>query len=386
MSEITVRPVPAFGIARRIAMRRFHLFARRVYAGDPLWVPPLIPERMKATSPRTGVFFRRGEAEFFVAYRGRAPVGTICASVDPPTNERRGAADCVFGFFECVEDYEVAEALFGAAARWGRERGLDALFGPFNLDYENSYGVLIDGRDRPPALMCGHTPPYYADFMIRYGFEKARGDNLAFAVDLDPNTGALKRLHRLARMAESRGRFSVRSVNLDRWDEEVDTIHRLLVESLAHLPGSVPWRRDVLEESLLPFRKLADPELVLFAMHGGETVGWFPGVANLNEVFIKVNGLRFPWNYATLLRNIGRQTECLTVKSVLVLPHYWNTGAAILLFSEMARRAYAKGYRWVDLSLTAEDNPQTPIIAERLGAREYKRYRVYRKQIAVTPR
>ena len=50
-------------------------------------------------------------------------------------------------------------------------------------------------------------------------------------------------------------------------------------------------------------------------------------------------------------------------------PEYWDTGVAVLLFDELARRAAAKGYRWADLSLTSADNPRTPILAEHLGAR-----------------
>ena len=65
-------------------------------------------------------------------------------------------------------------------------------------------------------------------------------------------------------------------------------------------------------------------------------------------------------------------------KSVLVLPEYWNTGVVVLLLDEMAKRAAPKGYKWADLSITSEDNPQTPILATRLGATLYKRWRVYR--------
>ncbi|MEI6291894.1 MAG: hypothetical protein WCP19_15845, partial [Chloroflexota bacterium] len=73
---------------------------------------------------------------------------------------------------------------------------------------------------------------------------------------------------------------------------------------------------------------------------------------------------------------------CLTVKSIAVLPEYWDTGAAVLLFAEMAQRALAKGYQWLDLSLTGEDNPDTFDIAHNMGAKIYKRYRFYRKDLA----
>jgi len=74
-------------------------------------------------------------------------------------------------------------------------------------------------------------------------------------------------------------------------------------------------------------------------------------------------------------------TECLTIKSILVLPEYWGSGIIALFADEMRRRAIAKGFRWIDLSLTSEDNPHTPILADRLGAKLYKRYRTYRTDV-----
>jgi len=129
---------------------------------------------------------------------------------------------------------------------------------------------------------------------------------------------------------------------------------------------------------LEPFRNIADPDMILFAEVNGETVGWLPGIPNLNEAFIRANGLRYPWDYARLWWRMRHLPECLTLKSVLVAPEYWKTGVSVLLFDEMAKRARARGFKWVDLSLTSEDNPDTPVLAERMGARLYKRYRVYR--------
>ena len=130
-----------------------------------------------------------------------------------------------------------------------------------------------------------------------------------------------------------------------------------------------------------PFLDIADPELVLFAEVDGETVGWFPGLPNLNEPFQHANGLRYPWDYLRLWWHMRRQPDCLEVKSVLVAPEYWGTGVSVLLFDELAQRAKAKGFKWLDLSLTSEDNPNTPILAKRMGAKLYKRYRVYRLMI-----
>lgn len=373
MTEIQVRPV-----CTRRERRAFLTLPWRIYRDDPLWVPPLLSERAKTIDPERGPFFQHGEAECFVAWQKGRAVGTVCAAEDKELNALLQQRECTFGFFECIDDYAVAEAMLNTVQAWATARELDTVTGPFNLDRENAYGVLIEGRDRPPVLLCGHTPPYYQDLLERFGFGPARGDNLAYAVELH-DTPTLQRLSRLADRVRQRGRVVIREPEMAHWEDEIDRIYDLLLKALAHLPDFVPWRRSDVYDLLAPFVDAADPELILFAEADGQTVGWFPGIANWNEPLHHANGLRYPWDYFRLWWHLRRsRPECLAVKSVLVLPEYWDTGVSVLLFDEMAKRARAKGYKWVDLSLTSEDNPYTPGLATRLGARLYKRYRVYR--------
>ncbi len=185
----------------------------------------------------------------------------------------------------------------------------------------------------------------------------------------------------MAERVRARKNFTIRSADLAHWQEELERIYLLLNRCMRHLPDYRPWPREVVFNNLAPFRKIADPELILFAQAGDQVVGWLPGLPNLNEAFIHANGLRRPWDYPRLLWYLRQKTRCLTLKSVLVLPEYWGSGLAILLFDEMARRARARGYHWIDGSLTSADNPRTPAIADRLGGRLYKRYRVYTQKL-----
>jgi GNAT superfamily N-acetyltransferase len=373
MSRIEILPVET--AAQR---KDFATFPWQIYRNDPLWVPPLLNERIKAIDPDRGVFFQRGVAEFFMALKDGKLAGTICCADDQATNFARGLKDCMIGFFECIQDQEVARALYDHARRWAVKHGLESLYGPFNLDYEDGYGVLIEGRDRPPVILCGHTPAYYQGFFDQYGFLPARGDNLAYEITPAMATAELERLSRLSARLQRHNWITIRSGDLDHWDDEVEKIYILLNKALAHLPDFIPWPRDALQTSLEQFRQIVDPELVLFAEVNGETVGWFPGIPNVNETLIHANGLRYPWDYVRLIPYLRRQPHCLAIKSVLVLPEFWDTGVAVMLFNEMAKRAIPKGYTWFDLSLTSDDNPYTPTLAARAGARLYKRYRVYR--------
>ena len=289
----------------------------------------------------------------------------------------------MYGFVECIEEYDVFKAMFDFAETWARAQDMKSLYGPFNLDREDSRGILIEGRDRPPALLCGHHPPYYQKFFERHGFQKNGEDGIAYAIDLDLNNPRIQRLSRLAdKVRKKHPEFKVRGANLKDKEDELDRIVYLQNEGLKHMPGHVPYTRRDIETMIEPVINLADMDLVLFAEADGKPAGFFPGVPNFNETLIHLNGLRYPWDYLRYLKYRNTKPKCIAIKSVVVPPEYWDTGLALLLFDEMAKRAAARGYTWADLSLTGDDNVDTWPLAHHMGAAIYKRYRFYKKELA----
>ena len=378
MTTIEVLPVHT-----RHERNAFLTFPWKLYRHDPLWVPPLMSERAKTTDPQRGLFFKDGYAELFVAWQNGRAVGTISCAEDTSASQARGYKECTIGFFECVEDYAVAEALFQQAEAWAREHGLPTLVGTYNLDREDARGILVEGCDRPPTSLCGHNPAYYPGFFERYGFEKLGGEAVAWAIDLDLNNPEIQHLMKLAERVRQRKNIRVRGANLKDIDGEIDRIVELQNRGLAHFSDFTPYTRTSIEQMILPMLDIVDPELVLFAEVDGKPVGWFPGVPNMNEVLIHLNGLRYPWDYLRLLKYGRLKPKCIAIKSVAVVPEYWDMGAGVLLFDEMARRAAARGYQWADLSLTGDDNVDTFPLAQRMGAKIYKRYRFYQRKVAV---
>ena len=76
-----------------------------------------------------------------------------------------------------------------------------------------------------------------------------------------------------------------------------------------------------------------------------------------------------------------RPRRCISFKSAVALPEYWNTGVFLLLLDEARVKAQAKGYTWVDMSITSADNPHTTIFADHMGCETYKVWQVYRKDV-----
>lgn len=227
----------------------FLTFPWRIYKNDPLWVPPLIPERAKVIDPKRGAFFKNGYADLFIAWRDGTPVGTIVCSEDTTATKFRGYGECMIGFFECIEDYSVAEVLLKTAKEWARLRGLKSIYGPYDLDVEDSRGLLIEGRDRPPALLCAHTQPYYVEFFERFGLTKWNEDGLAYAIDVDLNSPRIQRLMKLADKIRARKKdILIRGADFKNIDRELDIILDLTNRSLAHLPGFVPYTFESVED------------------------------------------------------------------------------------------------------------------------------------------
>jgi len=373
--DIHIRPAETARDRRAIIT-----FPWRIYRNDPLWVPPLISERLARLDPQRNPFFQTGEAQPFLAYRQGKLVGTIVPAIDHRSNQHRGEKVAVFGFFDVVEDDAVAEALFRKAADWARQKGMEALRGPFHFTPSDEPGLLIEGRDTPPVIWMGHTPPYYVNFFQRFGFVKFGADSLAFRAWAAPYRGDPGRLPpkllRVAEAIEKRGGFTLRRGRLDRWSEEIESAFHIYNGALSTLPRFVPLTWADFERQARALEPLLDPHFVLFAEVNDQPVGFALGLPDINQAIRHANGGRYPWDWLKLWW-YSRRIDCLSFKILAVLPDYRGRGIDVLFYLEMARQMLAHGYRWMDMSLTGEDNLMTTRIVARFGAEVYKRYRVF---------
>lgn len=365
--------------------RAFLLFPWRIYKGDTNWVPPILSERAARLDPRRNPLFQHGEAQPFIAVRAGRVVGTIGVAVDSRANQARNERVAIFGFFECVDDYAVAQALFDRAVGWAGERGMTMLRGPQNFGPNDEPGLLIEGRQTPPALMMGWTPPYYVDFVERYGFRKWM-DSLAYRIYRSDLPGGESddilpaKMVRVAEYARQRYGYTFRHGDLTRWDDEMEIARNIYNCSLAVLPDFVPMEQREWHQQAEKLRPLLDPDFAIFALVGGREVGFGLGLPDINQALWRCNGLRYPWNYLQLWW-YSRRLPGLSFKIMAMLPEYWGRGLDALIYLEMARQALRKGYQWMDMSLTGEDNPMTNRLATNLGAKIDKRYRSYELEV-----
>ena len=156
--------------------------------GRQLLGPPLINDIKASLDPVKNPVLNKIIYEMFLAFKDGKPVGRIYAGIDTNLNKKKNMSMAFFSMFECVNEYETAESLLNAAADWARMNGADFITGPCSVtvtDGDENKGLLVDCFDRPPVLMNSYNPPYYKDFIEKFGFTK---DYDVFAYHLDRNT------------------------------------------------------------------------------------------------------------------------------------------------------------------------------------------------------
>jgi len=370
-------------VATKRDLRAFVRFPWRVYRGDPNWVPPLISEQLNYLSPEKNPFFQRAQAALFLARRGREVVGTIAPFINHHLIAHWGKPIGGFGFFEVLEDYAAAERLLDTACAWLKERGMSLIRGPYNFGTNDRPGVLIGGADCPPVVLAAHTPPYYKEFLERYGMEKY-ADSYAWRAKRSQIGEELQNvpqeIFRVAEVARQASNVTIRKLRMENWDEDVATAAYLFNTTLSRYRDFVPMSEEQFRRLAEGFRPLLDPDLALFAEIEGKAVGFAVAIPDPNRILIHLNGRLFPFGWLKMWW-YARHIDVVTFKLMGVLPEYRRRGIDALLYLDILKAVFNKGYKWLDGSLTGEHNLLVNLLAGRLGAERYKHYRIYQKAL-----
>ncbi|MGC6514677.1 MAG: hypothetical protein ACON4N_09295 [Myxococcota bacterium] len=349
-----------------------------IYDGDPHWVPPLMFDRKNFLHPDKNAYFKHADIQAFMAFRDGQAVGTITAQIDHDYQKREdGKGIGFFGFFEFMDDVEVATALSEAAAAWLRERGMTEMHGPFNFTTNHEFGLLCDGFQDPPVLNP-YNRPYYEQRYQDAGLSKVK-DWFAYWIDRGPVPGRFQKMH--DRIARRHPNISVRHANLKDKKGEIsiayDIYNDAWEENWGHSHISEP-EFAAMAKDLLDF---ADPKLVLFAYVDDEPAAVAVTLPDFNQVVKKCNGSLFPFGWYHLLfgrSNIDRlRVFILGVKRKfqhlpMGIPLYVRTWEAALENPKITG---------ADASLVVEDNYKMRGALEKLGAKVHMTYRIYGRKL-----
>ena len=379
-------PIDVIPVSTRRDLRRFVDLPWRLFDQTrfPAWVPPLRATVHDALDRAKNPFYADADRELFLALRGGKVVGRIAAIENRAHNRFHGDRVGFWGFFECIDDQGVADALFDAADRWLATRGLDVLRGPMNPSTNYECGLLIDGFEHRPSFMTTWNPPYYVSLCECAGQVKVK-DLLAYHIPMgDPSWSLPRTFERLAERAVLKSRVAFRDLDLRRFDQELEVCWEVYNAAWERNWGFVPMSKAEFVHTARDMKPLLNPRYAFAAEVDGRTVAFMLAVPDYSAVLQRIGtGRLLPTGALRLL--LGKRGIRDWRVMALGLRREYRTRGILPLFAwEAFRRGQQAGERGAEASWTLEDNEPMNRAMTAMGTRIHRRWRVYDRGIDPT--
>ena len=335
-------------------LRRFIRFPEALYRGCDQYVPPLHKgqehELMHAASLK---YCRR---KMWLVEDGKGEVaGRICAVINPRYNEKYGTARVRFGWFDLINDIEVARLLFDAAESWAKSQGMNEIHGPLYYNTLGRQGMLIEGFDKLAPFSCLYNHPYYAEIVQQLGFEK-ECDWIQYTMPADKGAG--NRLTEISKRLMQR--HNLRIADFDTLKKDRDMVRKFFRTYNECYDGTVynfvPFTSEEIEEEIDQIIGQLDKRLCCVVMDEDDEVAAF-GVAipSLSRAMQKAKGRLFPFGWYHVLRAMKDFTY-LDLMLEGAAPKWQNTGISAVFHGMMADQFEACGAKWALANPQIETN------------------------------
>jgi len=369
-------------VKSRSERRAFLNYPYALYKDQIHWVPPLRMDTSHLINTKKNAFFEHGQIQLFLARTDQgAIVGRIAAVVNGMHLEKYKDAVGFFGFFECIDDEEVAQSLFSAAERWLSNQGLTVMRGPVNPSLNDVAGLLIQGFERQPAILVAYNMPYYERLLLGNGFERVM---TMWSYYTNSRLVDKKRLERGAAIVRKRNpTLSVRSLDMSRWDEETRLIMDIYNDAWSENWGHVPLTEREIKQLAKELKMIVNPKLVNFVEDEGTAIAFSVSLPDINYVLNTIrNGRLLPTGLFKLLfalkMNMIRETR---MPLMGVKKSHQGRGIDALVVADVLQRNQNIGMLGCDMSWVLDDNQRLKNFLEGIGGVKENEYALFEKVI-----
>lgn len=370
MPALTVKPVE-----NRSERKQFLELPWAINRSDPNWIPPLRRNQEELVGYRSHPFYQDAEAQTFLAFQEGRPVGRIAAIVNHAHNRIHKEQRGFFGFFESIDDQEVAAGLFQAVRGWLATKGITAVRGPMNPSMNYECGLLIEGFDTPPFFMMTHNLPYYQRLIEGCGFQKAE-DMFAFLTHRSMVNHLDKKLAFIFEEVNKRFDIRLRRMEPAHFARDVRIFLNIYNQALVGTWGFVPLSEAEVDHMARVLKHLIVPEMTAIAEIDGKPVGAQFGLLDYNPRIKQIDGRLFPFGFIRLLWN-KKAIKRVRLVSTNVVPEYQMWGLGLVVGSKILPTALAWGIEEAEFSWVLESNRLSYGTLKRGGAKITKRYRLF---------
>ena len=358
---------------------------RPIYKQYPNWVCPLDSDISKVFDPELNGKFKNGEAIRWYAVdtlTGEA-VGRIAAFYDGNTLEEYDQPTGGCGFFECIDNQDVANLMFDACRDWLTARGLEAMDGPINFGSRDAWwGLLVEGYEYEPLYTNPYHPPYYKALFENYGFQNFFNQNSYVwrAENGVLSDIALEKAHRVLANPE----YQIRDIHNTDLAEAAENLRTIYNKAWALFTGVKEMSQQEAQKLMRTLRPIIDPNLIYFAYHNDQPIGFFVMVPDLNCVIGKFGGKFGLIEKLRLMWELKVRKSCDRVFGIIfgITPQFQGKGIESAIMTYILENYIQKGrspYKSFEFAWIGDFNPvMNKMITNYVCATKHKMHTTYR--------
>lgn len=357
-------------------IKTFVKFPKKLYAGCPYFVPPLEKGEMCTMTKHPALSFC--DVKFWLAYQDGKVVGRIGGVVNRKCNEIKDQKRVRFGWFDTIDDLEVAKALLDTVEQWGREQGMTEICGPSRFSNMEKQSMLVEGFEETPLICADYNYPYYPQLVEQLGFEK-EVDYIQYRV---PINEIPEKITRLSELLSKKYNVHLRKfkskAELKKYGQE---FFSALNQSYANIFNFIPLTKEEIDWTVDEDFQVADVSLSsIIEDENGKLVGFAFCLPSLSAALKKAKGSLFPFGWIHVLRAL-KKNDSIDLYLTGVLPEYHNSGIHVLYHQQIHENSLARGYKFAYTSQQLEDNTAARIWPK-YGGELIARRRCYKKRIS----
>ena len=369
-------------VSSKKELKTFIRFNYELYKGNPYSVPDLYDDMLGTFSSKRNAAFEFCEADYFLAYKNGRVVGRVAAIINKRANETWNKKEVRFGWIDFIDDIEISEALLNTVARWGKERGMEAMVGPLGFTDMDAEGMLIEGFDQLSTMSTIYNFPYYPQHLEKLGFEK-EADWVEFKLTVPD-----KLPEKFVRISEIiLQKYKLRIKKLKR--KEIKTknygqkIFDLINEAYAPLYGYSKMTQRQINQYIKMYLPLIDLRMVsLVEDENGELIAVGISMPSLSEALQKAEGKMLPFGWYHLLKALFfKKPKVLDLLLVGVKPEYQSKGVNALLFYDLVPVYQQMGFKYGESNPELELNKKVQSQWSAFESVQHKRRRAYKKML-----
>jgi hypothetical protein len=350
-----------------------------VYPSTSPWVAMLKSDLRDLLDTKKNPHWKVAEGTYFTALRNGQPVGRLLVHVHHAANVRFSEKACSFGFFDAIDDVEVARALFTRAEVWGKERGLSLMRGNMNLTANQEIGVLTGGDHEAPFVAQMFQPAHISTLLERLGYV-AKMPMSTFVQDdikrLDPESLLLDKHRGLLSDPD----YTWRPFRMNAFDDDVEIVRGLLNDAMDKNPLFVPMTPEEARFQLGPMEQIMDPALTRIAEYKGEPVAVTICIPDPNPLLKKMRSRLNPWSLLQFLWG-RRRLRRASVIIILVRRDFHGKGIIGVLNRDLVKALQVGGYTAVGGTWISDTNKPSLRQIELLGMRPMHRLALFEKPL-----